>query len=124
MRINCMGCNKPVSTEVPEGTIVRAWVECADCLDDKSLALRNTQGLNESTQVFAKSPCALCGQTSDKLIHQGYFRDNHPFEPIGESAPCVKCGGKPDDWRHVLSGDLDVSHAYQAPEACGSRSPA
>jgi|HubBroStandDraft_2_1064218.scaffolds.fasta_scaffold00006_61 hypothetical protein len=28
-----MECGKSVSTEVPEGTIVRAWVECPECIE-------------------------------------------------------------------------------------------
>jgi hypothetical protein len=31
-----MNCGKGVSTEVPEDTIVRAWVECPECLERKS----------------------------------------------------------------------------------------
>lgn len=27
-----MRCKKPVSSEVPEGTTVRAWVECPACI--------------------------------------------------------------------------------------------
>lgn len=33
MRILCNKCGKPVSTEVPEGTIIRAWVECPECVE-------------------------------------------------------------------------------------------
>jgi len=32
MRIKCSQCGKAVSTEVPEGTVVRAWVECPECM--------------------------------------------------------------------------------------------
>lgn len=35
MRIGCMNCGKSVSSEVPEGTIVRAWVECPECIEKK-----------------------------------------------------------------------------------------
>lgn len=31
MRIKCNVCSKPVSTLVPEGTVLRAWVECPEC---------------------------------------------------------------------------------------------
>lgn len=40
MRIKCNKCDKVVSTEVPKGTIVRAWVECTECMElryDKSM---------------------------------------------------------------------------------------
>lgn len=33
MRITCSNCGKPVSTEVPDDTIVRAWVECPECVE-------------------------------------------------------------------------------------------
>lgn len=35
MRIGCMQCGKSVSTEVPDDTVVRAWVECPECIESK-----------------------------------------------------------------------------------------
>jgi hypothetical protein len=35
MRIKCNICGKDVSTEVPEGTVVRAWIECPECTQDE-----------------------------------------------------------------------------------------
>jgi len=32
-RIHCMKCGKSVSTPVPKDTIVRAWVECPECIE-------------------------------------------------------------------------------------------
>jgi DNA-directed RNA polymerase subunit RPC12/RpoP len=32
MRILCYTCGKSVSTEVPDSTIVRAWIECPECI--------------------------------------------------------------------------------------------
>ena len=37
MRIRCGTCNKPVSTEVPNGTIIRAYVECPECIESDKL---------------------------------------------------------------------------------------
>ena len=34
-RICCMKCGKSVSSPVPKDTIVRAWVECPECLEKK-----------------------------------------------------------------------------------------
>ena len=31
MQINCMRCGTAVSTNVPDGTIMRAWIECPEC---------------------------------------------------------------------------------------------
>lgn len=33
MQIKCNRCGKGVSSQVPEGTIVRAWVECPECVE-------------------------------------------------------------------------------------------
>ena len=33
MRIKCMHCGKPVSTEVPDKTVIRAYVECPECIN-------------------------------------------------------------------------------------------
>ena len=34
MTLKCNECGKPVSTEVPDGTIVRAWIECPECCEE------------------------------------------------------------------------------------------
>lgn len=38
MRILCHRCGDPVSTEVPAGTLVRAWVECPECVEEEEHA--------------------------------------------------------------------------------------
>lgn len=35
-RIRCFGCGKSVSTPVPQNTIVRAWVECPECMEKRT----------------------------------------------------------------------------------------
>lgn len=32
--IRCSNCGKIVSTPVPKNTVVRAWVECPECLEE------------------------------------------------------------------------------------------
>ena len=32
MRIKCSKCGKSVSTEVPDNTVIRAWIECPECI--------------------------------------------------------------------------------------------
>ena len=39
MRLKCGVCGKPVSTEVPDGTIVMAFIECPDCIDKDDEAI-------------------------------------------------------------------------------------
>lgn len=34
-RLRCNRCGKIVSTPVPESTIVRAWIECPECIEAK-----------------------------------------------------------------------------------------
>jgi len=33
MKLKCSNCGKSVSTEVPDKTIIRAWIECPECLE-------------------------------------------------------------------------------------------
>ena len=33
MKILCNNCGKKVSTEVPPGTVIRAYVECPECIE-------------------------------------------------------------------------------------------
>jgi hypothetical protein len=32
MTLKCNVCGKPVSTEVPDGTVVMAFIECPECI--------------------------------------------------------------------------------------------
>ena len=34
-RVLCMNCGKSVSSPVPKGTVIRAWVECPECIEKK-----------------------------------------------------------------------------------------
>lgn len=36
MRLRCSSCGKSVSTEVPDGTIIRAYIECQECIEAKA----------------------------------------------------------------------------------------
>ena len=33
IRLHCNRCGKVVSTPVPDDTIVRAWIECPECVE-------------------------------------------------------------------------------------------
>jgi hypothetical protein len=33
MRLTCNNCGKVVSTEVPDNTIVRGWIDCPECIE-------------------------------------------------------------------------------------------
>lgn len=35
MRLRCNSCGKSVSTEVPCDTVVRAWLECPECIEKR-----------------------------------------------------------------------------------------
>ncbi len=44
MWIRCNECGEIVSTEVPDKTIVRAWVQCTECVKkeyDKEMSKKN-----------------------------------------------------------------------------------
>ena len=36
MRLHCNKCGKTVSSEVPDNTVVRAWIECPECSEENS----------------------------------------------------------------------------------------
>lgn len=36
MRIHCSRCGKSVSNEIPNDTIIRAWIECPECIEGKA----------------------------------------------------------------------------------------
>jgi len=36
MHLYCNSCGSVVSTEVPKDTVIRAWIECPECVDAES----------------------------------------------------------------------------------------
>ncbi len=32
-QLRCGGCNKAVSSLIPDNTIIQAWIECTECLE-------------------------------------------------------------------------------------------
>jgi len=38
MRIPCNVCGKAISTEIPNDSIIRAWVECPECIQEEKEA--------------------------------------------------------------------------------------
>lgn len=58
MRIRCLKCSKSVSTEVPEETVVRAAVECPECLEkaeDPAELRRQLNDLERATNSMIHS---------------------------------------------------------------------
>lgn len=48
-RLHCAGCGKSVSSRVPEGTVVRAFIECPECIEkhgEETLTLNRQELLN------------------------------------------------------------------------------
>lgn len=47
MRICCSSCGKTVSTEVPDGTIIRAYIECPECIEKPPKTFKWAEGNEE-----------------------------------------------------------------------------
>ena len=43
-RIRCSMCGKSVSTPIPTGTIIRAWIECPECIEATANATSAGEG--------------------------------------------------------------------------------
>lgn len=50
-RVLCMNCGKSVSSPVPVGTVVRAWVQCPECLEKGIPVGVREEVLEEAAQV-------------------------------------------------------------------------
>ncbi len=68
-RLRCSRCGKSVSTPVPTGTLVRAWIECPECLEREPLrailALARqhaTPTSNCGARELAVSILKICGE--------------------------------------------------------------
>ena len=55
MRIHCNLCGKPASSEVPNGTVLTAWVECYDC----ALALPDDDPVKAVLDLARQLPAGL-----------------------------------------------------------------
>ncbi len=57
-RINCSTCGKAVSTEVPDGTTVRVYIKCPECIESGTLGkvMKSPSALEGEVDVF----CSVC----------------------------------------------------------------
>lgn len=100
-RIHCNKCGKSVSTEVPDDTIVRAWVECPECVKlpqyESQLFNRNDGGVELIPESFHPLTCG--GNRSDEA-HVAYQKEHGGdfgelvSTPNGLMCPVPGCGYK------------------------------
>ncbi len=64
-RIHCSTCGKTVSTEVPDGTTVRAYIECPECIETAKLA--KTLAIEGEVDVF----CSVCSSFLERRKGHG-----------------------------------------------------
>ena len=100
-RIHCNQCGKSVSSEVPDDTIVRAWVECPECVKlpqyESQLFNRNDGGVELIPESFHPMTCG--GNRSDEA-HVAYQKEHGGdfgelvSTPNGLMCPVPGCGYK------------------------------
>lgn len=61
MRLRCFYCGKSVSTEVPDGTIVRASLECPECIERES-----------TSREYPNRKPALPNPEAENVIEKGW----------------------------------------------------
>lgn len=100
-RIPCSKCGKSVSTEVPDETIVRAWVECPEC----------TSETKDKTSILASSFHPLtCGGNRHDDAHVAYQKEHGGdfgelvSTPKGLMCPVPGCGYK-QNWTYDDDND-------------------
>lgn len=73
MRLRCFGCGKPVSSEVPGETVVRAILHCPECYAEESRRLREVLGdrLDELCIGFGTEPIRELPSMTPPLPREG-----------------------------------------------------
>ena len=71
MRLKCNKCGKSVSTEVSKETIVRAWLECPECIEKQPIKEVSQEKCKEgygehdycvNNTKIGKMTCCNCGK--------------------------------------------------------------
>lgn len=68
-RIHCARCGKAVSSPVPKPTIVRAWVECPECIETTATVTALLEGTKPQTIPYHAPNCFECLQVDVPLRH-------------------------------------------------------
>ena len=88
MRLKCPKCGKVVSTEVPDGTIVRAWIECPECIDKHKSRVK-IESPDEFKRIIGARVCdfeiltgedAYCNEESELRLSCLPKNDGHELE--------------------------------------------
>lgn len=53
MRLHCMNCGKSVSSEIPVDVVVRAWIQCPECIDDEFHMARGANDYEQLNKRFS-----------------------------------------------------------------------
>lgn len=121
-RIHCNQCGKSVSSEVPSDTIVRAWVECPECIA-KSPDLESSKKEEQVIPAFFHP--MTCGGNRGDEAHVAYQKEHGGdfgelvSTPNGLMCPVPGCGYKQnwidDNEAKLISWIRNVPHAKIVP---------
>lgn len=50
MIIRCTNCGRAVSNEVPDTTVIKAWIECQECIDKEEDMNKLQEEMNETSK--------------------------------------------------------------------------
>jgi len=71
MKIRCSKCGKAVSSEVPDNTVIRAWVECPECI---KMHKEGGEGMNRCLRCGILNEnafyCDICEEYYDKVFEK------------------------------------------------------
>jgi len=71
MKIHCISCGKIVSTEIPDKTVIRAYIQCPECVEKEDEIPNNIQEMEYSlmlSKLFEDDEnivCQRCNKKSD-----------------------------------------------------------
>lgn len=85
MRLRCFKCGKSVSTEVPDETIIRATLECPECLEItlKKIIEEETQRLREKLAIAVEA-------MKDSVARADDCGDSYNSHPVREALAKIR----------------------------------
>lgn len=67
MKITCDGCGAIVSSEVPDGTVLDAFVECPQCIEERAPC--------GETWLTSTGYLDHCARVGEHVTHRGAFAE-------------------------------------------------
>ncbi len=83
MRLRCNVCGVSISSEVPDGTILRAWAECPECVGkEKEIKVLKKLMFDNDVKALQENKTKMVFLFNDELEARAFMTSDKKLIPV------------------------------------------